>query len=341
MVVVNNQGSGKHAFPSTAHAGWMGVNGADLVFPFFLLIVGTSMAFSFAGQRARGVTGWRLHAKVVRRSAVLILLGIGLNGLPHIDWAEVHLLGILQRIGLAYLLASLLVLHVPRRRQMWIAGIVLVGYWLALTFVPVPGHGAGHLTPGANLGGWLDRTLLGVRHLYGNQPSDPEGLLATLPAVVTVLIGWWAGCWLRDSRVEARTASRLAGAGGALVVGGMVWSVWFPMSKWLWTSSFVLFTGGFGLLLLAACYHLVEVRGRARSAWPWEVLGLNAILLYIVSEEAGHYLDKYGTRHWLWQHVFTPVAGMTVGALLYSLALLALLWVAFFGLYRRRLFLKV
>src|SRR5438477_12901000 len=155
MIVVNNQGDGSHVLPSLGHATWHGITAADLVFPFFLVIMGVSMAISFAKRRPT-------LSKVLRRSALLFALGFFLNAFPHFDPAEVHIMGVLQRIALVYLVASLLVLHLYRRAQVAVAAGLLLGYWAVMTVVPVPGHGAGVLTPDGNLAGWVDRAVLGV-----------------------------------------------------------------------------------------------------------------------------------------------------------------------------------
>src|SRR5436309_10413553 len=213
MIVVNNQGDGSHVLPSLGHARWHGLTAADLVFPFFLVIMGVSMAMSFARHRP---SPW----KVLRRSALLFALGFFLNAFPHFAPGDVHIMGVLQRIALVYLLASVIVLHVPRRGQLAIGAVLLGGYWALMMLVPVPGHVAGVLTPDGNLAGWLDRAVLGMKHVYGNGPYDPEGLLSTFPAVVTALIGFWAGDFVRRQHVGSHVTRRLTTAGLALAAAG-------------------------------------------------------------------------------------------------------------------------
>jgi len=334
MIVVNNQGDGSHVLPSLGHATWNGLTLADLVFPFFLVIMGTSMAFSFARRRPS-------LDKIVRRSGLLFALGFFLNAFPHFDPSDVHVMGVLQRIALVYLLGSLIVLHVSRRAQLALGAGILVGYWALMTLVPVPGHGAGVLTPAGNLAGWIDRTVLGVKHVYANGPYDPEGLLSTLPAVVTALIGFWAGDWVRRQRISTAVVKRLATTGTLLAVAGAVWHPLFPLNKRLWTSSFVLVTGGCALVLLALTYWVVEVRGFSSLGRPFEVMGLNAILAYMASEEVAFLLDTTHAKAWLYANVFTPLAGQVGGSLLFSLSLVAVLWVALLVLYRRRVFVSV
>ena len=334
MIVVNNQGDGSHVLPSLGHATWNGITVADLVFPFFLVIMGVSMAISFAKRRPT-------LTKVLRRSALLFALGFFLNAFPHFDPAEVHIMGVLQRIALVYLGTALLVLYVPRKAQLATGAALLVGYFGLMTLVPVPGHGAGVLTPDGNLAGFIDRALLGAKHVYGNGPYDPEGLLSTLPALVTALIGFWTGDWVRRQAVTADVTKRLATAGLALAVAGAAWAPLFPINKKIWTSSYVLFTAGCALGLLAITYQLVEVRGFRKLGRPFEVLGLNAILVYMASEELANVVASTHFKPWLYTRVLTPFAGEILGSLLFSLTLAAATWLLAGALYRRRVFLKV
>ena len=334
MIVVNNQGDGSHVLPSLVHAHWDGITVADLVFPFFLVIMGVSMAISFAKRRPS-------LTKVLRRSALLFAFGFFLNAFPHFDPGDVHIMGVLQRIALVYLATALLVLYVLRRSQFTTGAVLLVGYFGLMTLVPVPGHGAGVLTPDGNLAGFIDRAVLGVKHVYGNGPYDPEGLLSTLPAIVTALIGAWTGDWVRTQRVGTHVTKRLATAGLALAAAGAAWSPLFPINKKLWTSSYVLFTGGCALILLAITYEVVEVRGFRKLGRPFEILGLNAILVYMASEELGYLVNSTHFKPWLYTRVLTPFAGELWGSLLFSLTLAAATWLLADALYRRRIFLKV
>ena len=344
MIIVNAQGSGDHAFWGTTHANWNGWTPADLVFPAFLFIVGASMAFSFArhdATSARAGTPFRLYARIARRTATLFALGLVLSGLGRVPLAELHLMGVLQRIALCYLLAALAVMHLKPRTQVILCVVVLVGYWLTLTHVPVAGHGAGVLTPSGNAAGAVDRAVLGRPHLYANGPYDPEGLLGTLPATVTVLIGFWTARWLRRQPTSATTAKRLALTGAALVAAGELSHFVLPINKRLWTSSFVLLTAGMSLVALAAVFQIVDVRGHRRVGVPFLVFGMNAIVAYGASELAQGWLTSSGLRAAIYDHGFASWMGFRVGSLAYSLAFAALCWQALLVLYRRRIYLKV
>jgi predicted acyltransferase len=344
MIIVNAQGSGDHAFWGTSHANWNGWTPADLVFPSFLFIVGASMAFSLArylDPAAHGVKPTRPYARISRRTATLFALGLVLTGLGRVPLAELHLMGVLQRIALCYLLASLAVLHLKHRTQLIVCAVVLVGYWLALTHVAVPGHGAGVLTPSGNAAGAIDRSVLGQSHLYADGPYDPEGLLGTLPATVTVLIGYWSAQWLRRRPKNAATSKRLALTGASLFAAGELSQFVLPINKRLWTSSFVLLTAGVSLVALAAAFELVDVRGHRRLGAPFMVFGLNAIVVFVASELLQGWLTSSGLRAAIYDRAFASWLGFRVGSLAYSLAFAALCWQAMLVLYRRRIFLKV
>jgi predicted acyltransferase len=330
MILVNNQGSGAHAFWGMAHADWNGWNLADLVFPGFLFMVGVSMAYSFARRRPP-------LGKVVRRAALLVLLGLVLNGFPYGDLHELRLTGVLQRIGLAYLLASLLVLHAGFGKQARVAAVILLGYW-AVSVLPVPGHSAFQMTPAVSVPGHLDRVLLGPTHIYKNTTYDPEGLLATLPAMVSVLAGWWAGCWLRRQDVSARTARGLGSVGLLCIGAGLAWGAAFPVNKRLWTSSFVVLAAGFALVALAGWYRAVELRGRL--ARPFVVLGRNALVVFMATEQLAYFFDRYGWRRGLYSGLFSH-AGYRLGSLLYGLMWVAGAWAVCWALDRRRIYVKI
>ena len=262
MVLVNVGGG----LPGLQHARWHGCTVADLVFPVFLFVMGASMA-----QTAPPST-----AKVVRRAAVLFGLGLLLNGLPRFDMAEIHVMGVLQRIAVCYLLAAFALRRLPARRVAPFVAAVLIAYWALLTRVPPPGAAHATLTPDGTIASVVDRAVLGARHVYANGPLDPEGVLSTATATCTVLLGWMAGRHIATPRVLVRWG--LAG-----VAVGLAWHPLFPLNKWLWTGSFVLFTAGVAALALAALARADEARW---THWP-EVLGRNAIVVFVLAELAG------------------------------------------------------
>jgi predicted acyltransferase len=366
MILVNDPGSWSHIYPPLEHAEWNGWTPTDLIFPFFLFIVGVSMTLSFASRVARGVTRRALVIHVVRRSALIFAVGLFLNGFPEFDLGSIRIMGVLQRIALCYLVAGLLYLMTFQRdsaadRPMCvranlrvtavIALALLVGYWALMTFVPVPGYGAGHLGKEDNLGAYIDRTLM-RGHLWSESVTwDPEGFLSTLPAIASLLIGILVGEWLRGERSAGRKAMGLAAAGFALLVAGRLLHPYFPINKNLWTSSFVLFTGGFAMLVLAACYWIVDVRSWRAWTSPFLVFGMNAILAYalaaLVSEVStdfeftgsqGHRTTLHG---WLYQRYFVShfnaVNASLAFAVFFVLVIFAILW----PFYRGKVFLRI
>lgn len=348
MTLVNNPGTWQHVYPPLLHAEWHGWTHTDLVFPFFLLIVGVALPFSLASRRAREPRKLRRH--VFRRAAILILLGLFLNAFPFFRLETLRYPGVLQRIGLCYLVASLLYIYTSRRAQIAVTVALLLGYWAAMMLTPVPGYGAGRLDAEGNLAAYVDRIFF-TGHMW-KATWDPEGLLSTLPALATTLLGVFAGDWLRASgRSPKQKAGGLFVAGVAGLAVGALWGVWFPINKNLWTSSYVMFTAGYGLVALALCYWLIDVRGWRRWSTPFLVYGANAILLYVLSGLVSDVLQSWkfssgdgssvSVKAYIFERLFAPLASPTTASLLYGLAYV-LLWLGIMWLfYRKRIFVKI
>lgn len=267
------------------HVEWEGFRFYDLIFPMFLMLVGCSIPFSM--QKLEGSV-WRTHVRILRRTMLLVLMGLIYNQIQDLDWGNLRWMGVLQRIGICYGIAALLAVHFSTRSLVVVWLAILVGYWGILTYIPVPGGVAGDLSAAGNLSGYLDRTLLPGKLLekyYGH--GDNEGLLSTLPAVATVLIGIGAGKWLQSSATKTNKAVVLFSAGLLLLAAGYGWGVYtpigcFPIIKNLWTSSFVLVAGGWSILLLGLFYSIIDGIGFHRWAWLWMVIGANAITIYML-----------------------------------------------------------
>jgi predicted acyltransferase len=284
MILVNNPGDGSHVYGPLEHATWHGFTPTDLVFPSFLFIAGVAIPLALGKRLARGDSTGQIVTKVVLRSLVIIVLGLLMAAFPYHgrDMATLRWPGVLQRIGICYLAASLIYLATPGRAHVWVIVGLLLAYWAAMTMIPVPGVGAGDLSRPNNLAAWLDRSLLG-HHLYKSD-YDPEGLLSTLPAVATTLIGVLAGRWLAGAgRSTAEKVAGIFAAGAVLTFLGASWNGSFPINKALWTSSFVLYAGGLSLTILGLCAWLIEIEGVKRWAWPFLALGSNAIAAYVLS----------------------------------------------------------
>ncbi len=353
MLLVNNPGSWSHVRDPLEHAKWHGWTPTDLIFPFFLFIVGVAMTFSFAAQERGGASRGEMMGRVAKRSAVLVLLGLVLAAFPFygLDLATLRIPGVLQRIGAAFLLASAVVLLAGPRAQAAVAALLLLGYWAAMKRVPVPGYGAGSLEPDSNLAAYVDRAVLGTAHLWKSSGTwDPEGLLSTLPAVATVLLGVFAGRWLRSDRSPGRKTVGMLAGGAAGVLLGLAWNEVFPINKNLWTSSYVVFTAGMALLVLAACYWLVDVKGRRRWAFPFVVLGVNAIAAFFLSGIMARLLTlvKWAgpagdvtLKGWLYDRAFASWLAPLDASLAFALCFV-LFWVGVtWAMYRGRLFIKV
>ncbi len=347
-----------NVYPPLLHADWHGCTPTDLVFPFFLFIVGVAMTFSLSKYTENKPTA-SIYRRILRRAAILFALGLLLNGfwnqgLWTFDFSSIRIMGVLQRISLTYLLASLAILNLPRKGLWILAFVLLIGYWLTMMYVPVPGYGAGVLTRVGNFGAYIDRLIIPKAHLYKgdgfNNLGDPEGLFSTIPAVVSVLAGYFAGQWIRNQAVRSRTTIGLVLFGIGCLFSGWVWDLAFLIGKKLWTSSFVIFTTGWALLLLAACYEIIEVRRVRRWGQPFEVMGLNAIAVFVASvllikvlvkTNVGSGEKALSTYDWIYQNLFASWAGAFNGSLLFAIVTL-LLWLAVaYVMYRQRWFIKV
>jgi len=251
MILVNNPGDWGHIYAPLEHAPWNGWTPTDLIFPFFLFIVGVSITFAL-GQSAGSGSQEGVIGKILKRSLTLFLLGLFLNFFPKFDITTVRIPGVLQRIALVYLACSLIFLKTTPRQQLYILAGLLVGYWFLLTVVPVPGVGYANLEPTTNLAAWLDRIIITPAHVYkATKVWDPEGLLSTLPAISTGTLGLLVGTWLRSNRPATDKVAWLFTAGCLLTLAGLLWNGFFPINKALWTSSYVLLAGGLAMLGLA------------------------------------------------------------------------------------------
>lgn len=350
MIVVNTPGTWAHVYPPLLHAEWHGWTPTDTIFPFFLFIVGVSMAFSFARRASEGASRNALFLHALRRGAIIFGLGLALNVLSYFVFHREHLRipGVLQRIGVVYIVAAAVFLGLARKGVLAATLALLLGYWGLMALVPVPGYGAGRLDREGNLASYVDRLVLGG-HTW--KPGwDPEGPLSTIPAVATTLLGALAGEWLRSASVRHKLSGLVAG--GLILLGtGALWQRVFPLNKNLWTSSYAIFMCGLAALFLALCLEVIDRRGWRGWARPFEWLGRNAIASFVASTLAtilmlavklpgpdGKSRSLYAT---IYRAVFDRFADPRLGSLLFALAYLAL-WVAVFGtLYRKRVFIKV
>ena len=356
MILVNDPGDGPSAYWPLQHARWNGWTPTDLVFPFFVFIVGVALAFSLRARVERGDSRSRLMRHVLWRGLVLFALGMLVNGFPdRYHLATWRIYGVLQRIAICYVITSIFALWAGRKTKIATAAACLLGYWVIMRHVSVPGFGVPGrdiplLDPDRNLVAWLDRKLL-PGHLYEGT-RDPEGLLSTIPAVASCLIGLITGDWLRSDRKRETKAAAMAAIGIAFFLAGEFFNVWFPINKKLWTSSFVLLTSGLALVCLALCYWALDVRQwRGRWAKPFLVFGKNAIAAYILSELLAAGLDSlhvhgpdgvvFTWHEVIYRNLFAPLGNPANASLIFSLAYVFLCWIVMWWLDRRGIYLKV
>jgi predicted acyltransferase len=363
MILVNDNGS-ERAFWALKHAEWNGFTPTDLVFPTFLFLVGASIVFSTESRLARGVSRASLFAHTVRRAIIIFLLGLVVNSAPFFRLSTMRYYGVLPRIALCYLVVGTLYILIRRpagsaagQPTVWdkVALLVacLLGYWILMRFVPVPGFGMpGRDVPlldhDGNLVAWLDRQIFSATHLYEGT-RDPEGLISTIPALGTTLIGVLTGLFLRSStRSDSRKAFGLALAGVSGLILGLLWNLWFPINKKMWTSSFVLYAAGWSLLILAAFWFLVQVRNYRRGTWPLLVFGTNAIAAYVISEVMADCLGHVrvgphsNVLHWTAEHIAALMPAFpALGSLAYSLLYVLVCWLIVLPLYRKKIFIRI
>lgn len=356
MVIVNNPGDWNNVYAPLLHAEWNGCTPTDLIFPFFLFIVGVSITLS----RGTMANPW----KIVKRAVVIFGLGLILALYPRWDFGVVRVPGVLQRIALCYLAVAFLFrwtapAHGSDDARRWsqgrtlliVAAALTLAYWALMVLVPVPGVAAGqHLTPGNDLGAYIDRHVFGA-HLYSQTKTwDPEGLLSTIPSIATTLLGGVAGLWLGSRAAGRRKAAWLLGAGVGAMALGLAWGLAFPINKKIWTSSYVWFTGGAAAVFLAMCFALIDVRGWKAWSRPFVILGLNAIALYTLSGLLSKFLSSHrivladgSTIAWsryLYTTYFAPLASPINASLLWAAAHLAILFVVLWVMDKRGIYLK-
>ena len=357
MIVVNTPGSGATPFAPLLHANWHGFTPTDLVFPSFLFAVGNAM--SFAQKKFGSLSTSAVLAKIAKRTAIIFLLGylmywfpffrVGESGeiLPF-PISETRVWGVLQRIGVCYGLASLMVYFFSTRTVISLSIAFLVGYWLMLLGWGDP---ADPLSLPGNAVRQLDRFLIGDAHLYtGNGiPFDPEGLLSTLPSIVNVIIGYYAGQFVQRAGKNYESVAKLLLVGVALILAALCWDMVFPLNKKLWTSSFVLLTTGLDLTILATLIYVVEIRHWNRANWTqfFVIPGKNPLFIYLLSEVLAISLNLIpagegeSAFEWLNSHLVQSVVPGAVGSLLFALTFMLLCWIVGWWLDRRKIYVRV
>lgn len=350
MVLVNNAGSGHDSYFQLRHSEWHGWTMTDTVFPSFLWIVGVAITLSLGKRVAGGVARSRLLVQVLRRAAILFLLGMAVYVFPQFNLGTQRILGVLQRIAICFLVASAIYLFTGVRGQIaWLAGL-LAAYWLIMMLAPVPGYGSGRLDVEGNFAHYVDHLVLGSHNYGPTRDWDPEGIVSTLPAIATTLFGLLAGRLLQLRRPLGERVRWLFVCGVALMVAGEICNQWMPINKKLWTDSFCLFMAGLDFAVYAVMAWLVDSVGW-RKPFQWmTIFGMNAITIYLVSEFGAELLDGISVQsgggavslqRYIYHTVFVPLGSPANASLMYSLAFTAAMYVVAYGMYRRRWFVRV
>jgi predicted acyltransferase len=376
MLLVNDPGTWSAIFPPLEHAEWNGWTPTDLIFPFFLFIVGITTHLSLSARRARGDNDSAIVKQILRRGIIIYLLGFAMAMFPFYQWGtiatianatpwdrilfrieHVRILGVLPRIAIVYVCAALLTLRTTLRQQILIIAALLFGYWFAMTLIPVPGENViGALllnTHDRNLAAYLDRLILGTNHTWiGSVTFDPEGPMSTIPAIATAMLGVIAGRWiaLRDKSLLERISGLFAGGALGMTVG-LMWNWAFPINKNLWTSSYVMFTAGMACVAIATIMWIVDYCNVKWWTKPFVVFGVNPIVAFVGSGvmarliytlwHVNYHGKSVAVQDAIYQAVFLPWLPPRVASLAFAIAFVLLWYGILTVLYRRNIFLKV
>jgi predicted acyltransferase len=357
MIIVNTPGSGAEAFGPLQHAAWHGFTPTDLVFPSFLFAVGNAMSFSM--KKFEQVSDGKFLAKVLRRTLLIFLLGYLMYWFPFFrisdagdvisaPIADTRIMGVLQRIALCYFFASLLLRYLSTRAVYMVSILLLAGYWILLLLF---GDGSDPFSMTGNAGYYIDKAVLGENHMYHGEgvAFDPEGLLSTLPAIVNVVIGYYAGIFIQRKGASYEAIARLMLTGALLIFFALCWNAFFPINKKLWTSSFVLLTTGLDLAIIGTLLYLLEIRKWNFVGWTtfFVVFGKNPLFIYLLSEllVVGLYMihvtPNETIHQWVNRSFFQAVAPGATGSFLFAIAYMLLCWLVGYFMYRRNIYVKV
>ncbi len=352
MILVNNPGDWGNIYAPLEHSKWNGCTPTDLVFPFFLFIVGVSIAYALGNKIADTTQHKKLILHAARRSFIIIVLALLLNLIPQFDFANLRFPGVLQRIAIVFFICACLYIKTNRKTQAWIFSMLLVVYYILMNFVPVPGVGHASLEPATNLAAWLDNKIVTPSHMWsGTKLWDPEGILSTIPAISTGLLGLLTGSWLRRTdRQDAEKVAWMFSAAALLIIAGLTWDGFFPINKALWTSSFVLYTGGLAIAGLALSYWLIDTQRRQKFIRPFVAFGANAITVYVMSgliPLAVSYITLHingkqiGAQQFLYETFFlswlSPLNASLASAIVYVLILMVPLSI----MYKKKIFIRI
>lgn len=357
MLLVNNPGSWATIYPPLEHATWNGWTPTDLIFPFFLFIVGITTHLSLEARRARGDDEGAILRQIVKRGVLIILFGLLLAAFPFFPMTRItgmRFPGVLQRIGVAYLCGGLLTLRTSLKQQVALVAVLLFGYWFAMTLIPVPGRGMGALLlddPSASLAAYIDRAVFGSHLWRSSKTWDPEGLLSTVPAIGTVILGVITGRWLASGRALQERLVGMFAVGSLCMMAGLMWHWSFPINKSLWTSSYVLFSAGMGAVALATCTWVIDVLGLTWWTRPFTWFGTNPMIAFVGSGMMARLIysvitvphdgEQAPIQRVIYETFYAPWLEPRNASLLFAVTFV-LLWAGILGvLHRKRIFFKV
>ncbi len=344
MIMVNNPGSWSYVYPPLEHAEWNGLTPTDLIFPFFIFIVGVSIVLAYTKRLNAGIPKGPMYRKILIRSLKIFAVGILLWLFPRFSFESVRIAGVLQRIAIVFLVSALLFLNTKWRTQALVAAILLVGYWLVMVLIPTPGYGKVMLEPGANIAAWFDSKFL-PGYMW-QETWDPEGILSTLPAIATGITGMLAGHLIISKMEQDRKVIYLFTFSFFAFVVGFLWSYIFPLNKNIWTSSFVMVTSGLAGMTLAASIFVVDILGRTRFTKPGIIFGSNAIAVYVLADvwRLPFYSWKIGgaslSTHWM--NMFEHLGwSMKFGSFTYAVLFICFNFIPAWLLYKKKIFIKL
>ena len=352
MILVNDPG-GDQSYAPLEHSKWNGCTPTDLIFPFFLFMVGVSIVYAMEGRKEVTADHNKLIGHAFKRMVILLLITYVIRFYFMVDFSHVDILGVfahmripgvLTCIAVVYFICSVLYIKTSQKTRDWLFVIFLVGYYLMMTFIPVPGIGYANLEPTTNLGAWVDRTVFTTNHLWAESKTwDPEGLLGTIPAVATGLFGIRLGTWIKRKDTEdSLKVTWMFVYGTIAVLLALIWDLFFPINKALWSSSFVLYTGGLATIGLALSYWLIDVRGHKKFTPVFVAFGANAITAYILADFIPHYMGKIriGGKY-LYNVLFSPYLSPVNASLAYAILVVFTVWIVMWVLYKRKIVIKV
>ncbi len=344
MIVVNYPGSENDVYFTLRHTVWNGLSLTDQVAPYFLFFVGVSIALAYAKRQSDGTPKAALYRKIIFRSLKIYAVGMFLNLMPEFDLHAIRWTGTLQRIAIVFLISAIIYLNTNWKQQAWLAGILLVSYWLALTYIPTPGVGKVMLEPGINIVAWVDTQWLPGKMWRGTW--DPESILTTVTSVASCITGMLAGRLMLSNKSPNEKVNYLMTAGAFSAIAGYFWGLAFPVNENLWTSSFVLVTSGFAALLFGAFYFIVDIKGKTWGTKPGIIFGANAITIYFLADVWAliFYEAKFGGSSL--NERFVQASGgagadLRFASLLYALLFVGVNFIPAWLLYRKKIFIKL